>query len=423
MEQKACEYRLRPALSLSSVEGKQLVEQGRKEVLLAEQQMPGLMALREKWKSERPLKGARIAGCLHMTIQAAVLIETLCALGASVRWSSCNILSTQDHAAAYIASKGIPVFAWKGMTGKEYFECIDKTLYFDSKPLNMIVDDGGDLTRCIYEEHPDLIPSLQGISEETTTGAQQLYHWEKKGILQTACIDVNASKTKFLFDNTYGCRESLLDGIRRATDVMIGGKTAVVAGYGAVGKGCCQAFRGAGCQVWVTEIDPIAALQAAMEGYRVVTMEEAAPLADVFVTATGASDIITAHHMEAMKDGAILANIGHFDCEIAVCDLYEHRQWEHTSIHETLDQFTHKETKKRLLLLAQGRLVNLGCATGHPSFIMSLSFCNQVLAQMELWCHSECYDVGVHTLPLTLDKEIASLHLPALNAHLTESAL
>ncbi len=393
-----------------------LAEWGRKEIRIAETEMPGLMALREEYKGQRPLEGARIAGCLHMTIQTAVLIETLVELGAEVRWSSCNIFSTQDQAAAAIAAAGIPVFAWKGETEEEFWWCIEQTIFGpdDWRP-NMILDDGGDLTKVMHEKYPELLKEVRGLSEETTTGVHRLYEMMKEGTLKVPAINVNDSVTKSKFDNLYGCRESLIDGIKRATDVMVAGKICVVLGYGDVGKGCAQAFRGMGATVWVTEIDPICALQAAMEGYRVVTMEEAAGQADIFVTATGNLNVITHDHMAAMKNEAIVCNIGHFDNEIDVASLRNY-QWE--NIKPQVDHIIFPDGK-RIILLAEGRLVNLGCATGHPSFVMSASFTNQVIAQIELWQNSDRYENKVYVLPKHLDEKVARLHLRKIGAHLT----
>lgn len=396
----------------------QLADWGRKEITIAETEMPGLMALREEYRGKQPLKGARIAGCLHMTIQTAVLIETLIDLGAKVRWSSCNIFSTQDQAAAAIAARGIPVFAWKGETEEEFWWCIERTIFGpDNWRPNMILDDGGDLTLVMHDKYPELLKDVKGISEETTTGVHRLYQMQKENKLLTPAINVNDSVTKSKFDNLYGCRESLIDGIKRATDVMIAGKIAVVLGYGDVGKGCAQSLRALGANVWITEIDPICALQAAMEGYRVVTMEEAASVADIFVTATGNIDVITHEHMLQMKDMSILCNIGHFDSEIDMASL---KQYQWVNIKPQVDQVMMPHNK-RLLVLAEGRLVNLGCATGHPSFVMSTSFTNQVLAQIELWQHPERYEKGkVYVLPKQLDERVASLHLKKLGAHLTQ---
>lgn len=394
-----------------------LADWGRKEIAIAETEMPGLMALREMYKGKFPLKGARIAGCLHMTIQTAVLIETLVALGAEVRWSSCNIFSTQDHAAAAIAAAGIPVFAWKGETEEEYWWCVRQTITGpnDWHP-NLILDDGGDLSLLMHQEYPELLANVHGISEETTTGVHRLYEMHKKGELKVPAINVNDSVTKSKFDNLYGCRESLLDGIKRATDVMIAGKVAVVCGYGEVGKGCAQALRSFGATVLVTEIDPICALQAAMEGYRVVTMDDAASLANIFVTATGNYHVITHDHMLQMPDQAIVCNIGHFDSEIDIASLAQYK-WE--NIKPQVDHVI-LPNGRRIIVLAQGRLVNLGCATGHPSFVMSTSFTNQVLAQIELWAHKDKYALGVHVLPKQLDEMVAKLHLQKLGARLTK---
>ncbi|MBI4357098.1 MAG: adenosylhomocysteinase [Gammaproteobacteria bacterium] len=393
-----------------------LAEWGRKEIRIAETEMPGLMALREEYKDQKPLKGARIAGCLHMTIQTAVLIETLIQLGAEVRWSSCNIFSTQDHAAAALAVEGISVFAWKGEGEEEYEWCVNQTILGPNgwRP-NLLLDDGGDLTKVMHEKYPELLKDVRGVSEETTTGVHRLYEMASSGRLKIPAINVNDSVTKSKFDNLYGCRESLIDGIKRATDVMIAGKIAVVAGYGDVGKGCVAALRGFGAIVWVAEIDPICALQAAMEGYRVVTMEEASPAADIFITATGNCKVITSHHLLKMKDQAILCNIGHFDAEIDVAWL---RQWEWENIKPQVDHVL-LPSGKRILLLAEGRLVNLGCATGHPSFVMSNSFTNQVLAQIELWQKGREYKCEVRVLPKVLDEKVARLHLKKLGVHLT----
>jgi len=394
-----------------------LADYGRKELIMAENEMPGLMHMRKKYGASKPLKGARIAGCLHMTIQTACLIETLIELGAEVTWSSCNIFSTQDHAAAAMAVAGVPVYAWKGETDEEYVWCIEQTVFFpDGKPLNMILDDGGDLTNLIHTKYPELLKDIKGLSEETTTGVHNLYKMFKKGELKVPAINVNDSVTKSKFDNLYGCRESLVDGIKRATDVMLAGKVAVVAGYGDVGKGSAQSLRGFGCRVIITEVDPINALQAACEGYEVTTMEEATPKANIFVTTTGCKDILTAEHFKAMKNDAIVCNIGHFDCEIDVKWLEENCS-KKTNIKPQVDRFTLGE--KNIILLAEGRLVNLGCAMGHPSFVMSCSFANQVLAQIDLWCNPGKYEVGVHMLPKTLDEEVARSHLGALAIKLT----
>ncbi len=394
-----------------------LADFGRKEIEMAEKEMPGLMSLREEYGATKPLKGARVAGSLHMTIQTAVLIETLVELGAQVRWASCNIYSTQDHAAAAIAASGVPVFAWKGETEDEYWWCTDQTLDFAEGGPNMILDDGGDLSLWIHEKRTDVLDGIVGITEETTTGVARLYEMERLGTLGPATINVNDSVTKSKFDNTYGCRESLLDGLKRGTDIMVAGKIAVVAGYGGVGKGCTQSLRGQGARVLVTEIDPICALQAAMEGYEVVTMEEAAPQGDIFVTATGCKDIITRDHMEAMKDGAIVGNIGHFDDEIAVAEL---KDLEWINVKPQVDEIVFPDGK-RIVLLSQGRLLNLGNATGHPSFVMSNSFTNQVIAQIELWTNRDQFKPGhVYVLPKHLDEKVARLHLAKLGVHLTE---
>ncbi|MFP4126587.1 MAG: adenosylhomocysteinase, partial [Alphaproteobacteria bacterium] len=380
-------------------------------------EMPGLMALREEYGASRPLAGARIAGCLHMTIETAVLIKTLVHLGASVRWSSCNIFSTQDEAAAAVADLGVPVFAWKGETEEEYEWCIRQTIegHPEWRP-NMILDDGGDLTAMMHADYPELMADVKGISEETTTGVLRLYQMARAGTLLCPAINVNDSVTKSKFDNLYGCRESLVDGLKRATGVMMSGKTAVVAGFGDVGKGSAESLRSQGARVYVTEIDPICALQAAMQGYEVVTMEDAAPKADIFVTATGNKDVITLDHMRAMKDGAIVCNIGHFDNEIRVADL-ANMKW--TEIKPQVDEVEFPDGK-RILVLAKGRLVNLGCATGHPSFVMSASFTNQVLAQIELWNHPERYERQVYVLPKHLDEKVATLHLGKLGVKLTK---
>jgi len=394
-----------------------LAQWGAKEIAIAETEMPGLIALRERYAQQQPLAGARIAGCLHMTVQTAVLIETLTALGATLRWSSCNIFSTQDHAAAAMAVAGIPVFAWKGESEAEYWWCIEQTINGpDGWTPNLLLDDGGDLTQRMHDKFPELLAQVKGVSEETTTGVRRLYEMHDKGELATVAFNVNDSVTKSKFDNIYGCRESLLDGIKRATDVMIAGKVAVVCGYGDVGKGCAQSLRGQGCRVWVTEIDPICALQAAMEGYRVVTMEEAAAAADLFITATGNYHVINHDHILAMKDQAIVCNIGHFDDEIDVASL---KAYPWVNVKPQVDQIE-LPSGRRITLLAEGRLVNLGCATGHPSFVMSNSFTNQVLAQIELWQNADQYDIGVHTLPKVLDEEVARLHLAKIGAHLSE---
>ncbi|MEZ6057616.1 MAG: adenosylhomocysteinase [Planctomycetaceae bacterium] len=404
----------------------ELAELGRKEIELAEVEMPGLMALREKYGKSQPLKGARIAGCLHMTIQTAVLIETLTALGAEVRWSSCNIFSTQDQAAAAVAAAGVPVFAWKGMTNEEFDWCIEQTLFWpDGSGLNMILDDGGDLTVMVHDKFPELLKDIKGLTEETTTGVHRLYQMHQKGTLGVPAINVNDSVTKSKFDNLYGCRESLADGIKRATDIMCAGKVVVVAGYGDVGKGCADAMDSFGSRVIVTEIDPICALQAAMEGYQVLTMEEAAPLGDIFVTTTGCCDIITGPHLDAMKHNAIVCNIGHFDLEIDIAYLNGRKDIEKITIKKDSDvggpvhKYVYPDGKS-LLVLAEGRLVNLGCATGHPSFVMSSSFTNQVIGQLELWERADQYEVGVHVLPKHLDEEVARLHLDKLGVKLSK---
>jgi adenosylhomocysteinase len=395
-----------------------LADWGRKEIQLAEAEMPGLMSIREEYKASQPLKGARISGCLHMTIQTAVLIETLIELGAEVRWSSCNIFSTQDHAAAAMAAAGIPVFAWKGLTEEEYEWCIEQTLHFDGQPLNMILDDGGDLTNVVLDNYPDIAKGIKGISEETTTGVLRLYDREKNGTLTMPAINVNDSVTKSKFDNKYGCRESLVDAIRRATDVMMAGKVAVVGGFGDVGKGSAESLRNAGCRVIVTEIDPICALQAAMEGFEVKKMIDAVAEADIIVTATGNKDIITSEHFKAMKDKAIVCNIGHFDNEIDVAWLNTNFGKSKDTIKPQVDKYT--INGKDLILLAEGRLVNLGCATGHPSFVMSNSFSNQTLAQIELWKNANAYENKVYTLPKHLDEKVARLHLSKIGVVLEE---
>ncbi len=395
-----------------------LADWGRTEITLAENEMPGLMALREEFGASKPLKDARIAGSIHMTIQTAVLIETLQALGAEVRWSSCNIFSTQDHAAAAIAAAGTPVFAWKGESEDDYWWCVEQTLLFGDQGPNMLLDDGGDLTALVHDKHPDLLKDIKGVTEETTTGVKQLNEWLKDGKLKLPAINVNDSVTKSKFDNLYGCRESLVDGIKRATDVMLAGKVAVVAGYGDVGKGSAQSLRAFGCRVLITEIDPICALQALMEGYEVVTMDDAAPQADIFVTATGCKDIITLDHMKAMKDTAIVCNIGHFDHEIQMKELNEMEGIKKEEIKPQVDLYTMPENDRRLIVLSEGRLVNLGNATGHPSFVMSNSFSNQVLAQIELY--TQKYEIGVYRLPKELDEKVAAVHVAALDAELTK---
>ena len=394
-----------------------LADWGRKEIAIAETEMPGLMALRDEYGAEKPLKGARITGCLHMTIQTAVLIETLTALGAEVRWSSCNIFSTQDHAAAAIAATGVPVFAWKEETEEEYWWCVEQTIKGpDGWTPNILLDDGGDLTTLAHEKYPEVLDDCVGVSEETTTGVLRLYEMAKDGTLKIPAINVNDSVTKSKFDNLYGCRESLVDGVKRATDVMMAGKIAVVCGYGDVGKGSAESLRSQGARVMVTEVDPICALQAAMEGYEVTTMEDAAPMADIFITATGNKDIITLDHMRAMKDRAIVGNIGHFDSEIQVAAL-KNMAWH--NVKPQVDEIEFPDGK-RIILLAEGRLLNLGCATGHPSFVMSASFTNQVLAQIELWQNGDNYDRQVYVLPKHLDEKVARLHLAKLGAKLTE---
>lgn len=389
---------------------------GRKEIALAEKEMPGLMSLRREYAGNKPLKGARIAGSLHMTIQTAVLIETLVELGAEVRWASCNIFSTQDHAAAAIAKAGVPVFAWKGETEEEYWWCIEQTLKFGDRGPNMLLDDGGDLTALVHDKRPELLKDIKGVSEETTTGVHHLHKMMETGKLKLPAINVNDSVTKSKFDNKYGCRESLVDGIKRATDVMLAGKTAVVAGYGDVGKGSAQSLASYGCRVIVTEIDPICALQAMMEGYSVMTMEDAIKIGDIFVTATGCRDIITAQHMTAMRDTAIVCNIGHFDIEIQVAELEAIKDIKKDTIKPQVDVYTFPDGH-RIILLAEGRLANLGCATGHPSFVMSNSFSNQVLAQIDLWQNK--HEVGVHLLSKELDEKVARLHVEALGGELT----
>ena len=397
-----------------------LAEWGRKEITLAEAEMPGLMSLCEEYGESKPLKGARIAGCLHMTIQTAVLIETLTKLGAEVSWSSCNIFSTQDHAAAAIAATGIPVYAWKGMNEEEFDWCIEQTLFAfkDGKPLNMILDDGGDLTNMVLDNFPELVSNIKGLSEETTTGVHRLYERVKNGTLTMPAINVNDSVTKSKFDNKYGCQESLVDAIRRSTDIMMAGKVAVVAGYGDVGKGSAASLKGAGARVIVTEIDPICALQASMDGFEVKRLETAIPEADIVVTATGNKDIVRGEHFEAMNDKTIVCNIGHFDNEIDMAWLNQHYGETKDTIKPQVDKYHVKG--KDIIVLAEGRLVNLGCATGHPSFVMSNSFTNQTLAQIELWTNSENYENDVYLLPKTLDEKVARLHLDKLSVELTE---
>jgi len=414
-----------PAFKVADIS---LAEWGRKEILIAEKEMPGLVALREEYKGKQPLKGARVAGCLHMTTETAVLIETLVALGAEVTWTSCNIFSTQDHAAAAIAQAGVPVFAWKGETLEEYDWCLEQQVFAfkGGKGPNMILDDGGDLTIWLHQKHPELFTgpdAIRGLSEETTTGVHRLYEMSKQGKLKCAAINVNDSVTKSKFDNLYGCRESLMDGVKRATGVMVAGKVVVVAGYGDVGKGSAQAAKGLGARVMVTEVDPICALQAAMEGFQVVTMEEAAPQADMIITATGCCDVVTGEHMSKMKDGAILANIGHFDSEIQIAWLEKHPEIREENIKPQVDQFIFPDGRK-LIVLARGRLVNLGCADGHPSFVMSNSFTNQIMAQLALWGSLDAgtkFETGkVYTLPKRLDEKVAMLHLGKVGAKLTQ---
>jgi adenosylhomocysteinase len=403
-----------------------LAEWGRNDIILSEVEMPGLMALREKYGKSKPLAGARIAGCLHMTTQTAVLIETLTALGAEVRWSSCNIFSTQDHAAAAIAASGVAVFAWKGMNEEEFDWCIEQTLFWpDGQPLNMILDDGGDLTAMVHNKYPELLEGIRGLTEETTTGVHRLHQMHTQGKLGCPAINVNDSVTKSKFDNLYGCRESLADGIKRATDVMVAGKVVVICGYGDVGKGCADAMDGLGARVIITEIDPICALQAAMEGYEVTTLEEVAHEGDIFVTTTGCRDVIRGEHLDQMKHNAIVCNIGHFDLEIDVAYLNKRKDIQRETIKKNsdvggpVDKYTYPDGKS-LLLLAEGRLVNLGCATGHPSFVMSNSFTNQVLGQIELWEKHDQYETGVFVLPKQLDEEVARLHLGKLGVKLTK---
>jgi adenosylhomocysteinase len=398
-----------------------LAEAGRKQIALAEKEMPGLMSLRHRYGAQKPLAGARICGCLHMTVQTAVLIETLTALGASVRWSSCNIFSTQDEAAAAIAVTGVPVFAWKGETEEEYWWCVEQSLHWpDGSGPNLLLDDGGDLTVLVHRDHPDMLTHIKGLSEETTTGVHNLQKMAQRGELKVPGINVNDSVTKSKFDNLYGCRESLADGIKRATDIMVAGKTVVICGYGDVGKGCAQSMRGFGARVLVTEIDPICALQAAMEGYQVLTMDEAAPVADIFVTATGCCNVITLAHMKQMKDEAIVCNIGHFDSEIEVAGLLADTSITEINVKPQVDRFIFADGHA-IILLARGRLVNLGCATGHPSFVMSNSFTNQVMAQLTLWQETDKYEAGkVYVLPKKLDEEVASMHLAKVGAKLTK---
>ena len=397
-----------------------LADFGRKEIEIAETEMPGLMALRAEFGTSRPLAGARIAGCLHLTIQTAVLIEALIELGASLRWSSCNIFSTQDHAASALAAQGVPVFAWKGETLEEYDWCIEQTIFWpDGQPLNMVLDDGGDLTAIVHQKYPHLLKGIRGLSEETTTGVHRLYQMMERGELGCPAFNVNDSCTKSKFDNLYGCRESLLDGLKRATDVMIAGKIAVVCGYGDVGKGCAQSLKGQGARVIVTEIDPICALQAAMEGYQVATLEDVVEEGDIFISATGCRDIIRREHMDAMKNQAIVANIGHFDLEIDVASVFDDQNLKRINIKPQVDQ-VEWPNGKRLTILAEGRLMNLGCATGHPSFVMSASFTNQVMAQIELFTNQGTYENKVYVLPKKLDEKVARLHLDKLGVKLTK---
>jgi adenosylhomocysteinase len=415
-------------LDCSPAEFERLAKWGRQEIELAQNEMPGLMSLRQKYGKTKPLAGARIAGCLHMTIQTAVLIETLKELGAEVTWSSCNIFSTQDHAACAIAKAGFAVYAWKGMNETEFDWCIEQTLFFkNGEPLNLILDDGGDLTAMVHNKFPELLGDIRGLSEETTTGVHRLYQMHERGELKVPAINVNDSVTKSKFDNLYGCRESLADGIKRATDVMISGKVVVIAGYGDVGKGCAQSMRGLGARVVITEIDPIIALQAAMEGYEVTTMEDAAAMGDIFVTTTGCRDIITGEHLAQMKNDAIVCNIGHFDLEIDMAWLNAEVKAGRATKERikpaevgAVDKFTMKSSGRSVIVLAEGRLVNLGCATGHPSFVMSTSFTNQVLAQLALWQETDNYELGVHVLPKKLDEEVARLHIGKLGIKLTK---
>lgn len=418
-QKRTRDYRLVDDIAIESLKAKELAALGERQMVAARQQMPGLMALKNRYRLQSPLKGAKIAGCLHMTVETAVLIETLIELGAQVRWCSCNIFSTQDSAAVAMAARGVPIFAWKGMSEEEYWWCVRQTLLFDDQPLNLAIDDGGDLTHLLHEERPDLLAGLYGISEETTTGMRNGYKRQKQGTLGVALMNVNDSITKSKFDNLYGCRESLIDGIKRATDVMIAGKLAVVAGFGDVGKGCAEALQGMGARVVITEIDPICAYQALMQGYQVATIEEVAAAGDLFITATGCCDVIRADHLEAMKDGAIVCNIGHFDSEIDVAYLFNSGHIERVAFMPQVDWLVWKESGKRITLLAEGRLVNLGCAHGHSSFVMSNSFCNQLLAQIELFNKKDSYPIGIYLLPKQLDEMIAKLHLEALGGHLT----
>lgn len=414
------DYRIVKNLSVDSEEGKELASLGLKEIAFAEHEMPGLISIKNTYAPLKPLKGARIAGCLHMTIETAVLIKTLIALGASVRWSSCNIYSTQDEAAAAVASLGVPVFAWKGMTLEEYEWCIAQTLFFGKEPLNMIIDDGGDLTNYVHDKHPELLVGIKGITEETTTGVRNLRKRVLAQNLGCPAINVNDSVTKSKFDNYYGCRESLIDGLKHAEDVMLGGKTVVIAGYGDVGKGCADGLRGFGARVIITEIDPICAYQAAMDGLEVTTMEKAAGVGDIFITATGCINVIRGEHMEKMKNNATVCNIGHFDSEIDIAWLEHNPSIQKFNIKPQVDRYEWKESKKNLIVLASGRLVNLGLANGHPSFVMSNSFSNQVLAQIELWNSPERKPIGLYKLPKIIDEMVARLHLSSLGVQLTQ---
>lgn len=414
------DYRIAKRLAIESEEGFALATKGLKEIELAEREMPGLLEIQKQHQGSLPLQGAQIAGCLHMTVETAVLIRTLRALGANVRWSSCNVLSTQDEAAAAMVKEGVPIFAWKGMSEEEYFWCIGKTLEFPDAPVNLLIDDGGDLTSYIHEKRPELCRGIQGVSEETTTGVRLLQKRLKNGSLAFPAYNVNDSITKSKFDNTFGCRESLIDGLKGAIDFMIGGKTAVIAGYGDVGRGCVESLRGFGAHVIITEKDPIAAYMAAMQGLPVMTMEQAAPLGDLFITATGCIDVIRGPHMEAMKKGAILCNIGHFDTEIDVKWLNSQPHIEKIPIKQGLDRYKWKEKEHDLFLLAEGRLVNLGCGRGHPSFVMSNSFCNQVLAAIDLWQSKPRKAIAIYRLPREVEEEIARWHIQALGVQLTE---
>lgn len=419
MTEATKKYRITKDIDVDSAEGRKLVAWGREEIELAEKDMPGLITIRDHFIPLQPLKGARIAGCLHMTAQTAVLIETLIALGAQVRWSSCNIFSTQNQAAAAIAAKGIPVFAWKGEKQEDYEWCIEQTLLFDGQPLNMILDDGGDLTNHVHERHPEFLKEIRGITEETTTGVRNLQHLMKTGKLGAPAINVNDAVTKSKFDNLYGCRESVIDGIKRATNTMIAGKFVIICGYGDVGKGIAKSMKGLGARIYITEIDPICAYQAVMDGFSVITMEEAATFGDIFITATGCNHVIAPRHMEKMKDMAILCNAGHFDIEIDMKWLMENPDVEMINIKPQVDRFKFKKANKSLIILASGRLVNLACAGGHPSFVMSNSFSCQVLAQIELWNNQGKYPIGVYRIPKILDERVARIHLGRLAVHLT----